>query len=309
MDLYRTTNGIKTYIKKTNWKEDDFCKIKAFICSCFSELSYSEVTGWELDKNKRVKLFRSFSFYPSLAYEEIIKSGMTSSIVSLLNESEEFREFEFRAEILISTELVTIIKFMIFGVEIISIRGTGKVYKNSYDWLINLDFLRADELFGNVKLAIHKGFLKEADKIFKELKPILIDENLPTTPLYFTGHSLGGALATIINMKWNSGGPNRSSRSQSYTFGMPRYTTSTNVKKDDEPFHIINQLDIVPHTPPSRYGFQDPLNERTIVSNNSMGFTRPAFSLEEGRKLLKLRKCSSAFHKIELYRERLGDLI
>lgn len=89
---------------------------------------------------------------------------------------------------------------------------------------------------------VHSGFKYEVDKIWAQ-----IEESLPlleNKKIYITGHSLGGAMATIA-----------ASRLQSkieclYTFGSPRvgskiFADSIKVKH----FRFVNNNDIVPSVP------------------------------------------------------------
>jgi len=79
----------------------------------------------------------------------------------------------------------------------------------------------------------------------------------PNTPLYFTGHSLGGALATLAAYKalvYRSNGVNIAAL---YTFGSPRTVQrpladviNNNKGFENKLFRIVNYIDLVPRLPP-----------------------------------------------------------
>ena len=80
----------------------------------------------------------------------------------------------------------------------------------------------------------------------------LANEGKPLPPLYITGHSLGGALATIATAGLADNGVEVAGV---YTFGQPRVGDRTFVKQlansaNGKIFRFVNNNDIVPHVPP-----------------------------------------------------------
>ncbi len=74
----------------------------------------------------------------------------------------------------------------------------------------------------------------------------------PLPPLYITGHSLGGALATIATAGLADNGVDVAGV---YTFGQPRvgdrtFTRQLAKSADGKVFRFVNNNDIVPHIPP-----------------------------------------------------------
>ncbi|MEZ5941097.1 MAG: trypsin-like peptidase domain-containing protein [Planctomycetaceae bacterium] len=124
------------------------------------------------------------------------------------------------------------------AVNLVCFRGT----ESTGDWLINLRlFSIGDDTYGSV----HRGFYF-AFQSLKETLESLMDDDLP---IVLTGHSLGGALATIASAEWNS------SVQAVYTFGQPAVG-----KRDFQEFvgttlgakfsRMVNDNDIVPQVPP-----------------------------------------------------------
>ncbi|GBC61761.1 hypothetical protein DENIS_2723 [Desulfonema ishimotonii] len=118
-------------------------------------------------------------------------------------------------------------------------RGT-----NSFDsWLSNLNAIQVRWPFGGM---VHSGFRKEFYKVWPELDEILSDIRVP---LFYTGHSLGGALATLA--------ASHRPPLAVYTFGSPKVGDPVFAEslKEFHIFRLANHRDIVPAVPPSRIPF------------------------------------------------------
>jgi hypothetical protein len=126
----------------------------------------------------------------------------------------------------------------------------------------------ASNLITDVKVRLtssdtHEGFQKAFDAAWDQIKPAI--EN-STRPLFFTGHSLGAALAVLAAEKACDSGMIPAAV---YTFGMPRaggaiFATRYNEKLGDRTYRLVHGGDIVPCipewfarlVPPSRISFQ-----------------------------------------------------
>ncbi len=104
---------------------------------------------------------------------------------------------------------------------------------------------------------VHRGFKKEVDDIWPQLEEMLVSNksNL-AKKLWFTGHSLGGAMASICAgrclLSHIDTGPE-----QIHTFGSPRVGTKRyiNYAKVDY-YRWVNNNDIVTHSPPAWLGYR-----------------------------------------------------
>ena len=130
----------------------------------------------------------------------------------------------------------------ITGHTILAVEGT----KEKTDWITNLKFLiKRDDC--------HRGFKNNCNRTLAQL--VVAYEGLdPKRKLIITGHSLGGATATLIaDLLWESGNKNIAL----VTAGSPR-PGGRRLKrrlKDIEHLRFVHGNDIVPGTPPWLAGF------------------------------------------------------
>jgi predicted lipase len=94
---------------------------------------------------------------------------------------------------------------------------------------------------------IHSGFDEAFNQISVEIQDILDDSNYANKPLFITGHSLGGALATVATKKLTHKG----GIAACYTFGSPRVGDedwTINIKTPV--YRVVNAADPVTMLPP-----------------------------------------------------------
>ena len=192
---------------------------------------------------------------------------------------------------------------------VVSFRGT----ENERDWMTNLrysltpvDFLQAEGRAPTWK--VHQGFLDAFRSVRGQ-----VDRYLPCAeglPIFITGHSLGGALATL-------GAAHLSGRGLAacYTFGAPRvgdrgFASSLRIPV----YRVVNPLDPVPLVPGRWRGYRDLGDEERLRKTCALDTLR-----EIGCGLFRL--CRSAWgqlpsshrfydkidqwHNVRVYREKL----
>lgn len=99
---------------------------------------------------------------------------------------------------------------------VIACRGTQKGPGAMNDIIADLQVFKSDSVSGN---KIHQGFKEEVDKIYDHVES-LIDRITHGKKIWATGHSLGGAMATILAQRLEfTGGHDVDTL---YTFGSPR---------------------------------------------------------------------------------------
>ncbi len=99
---------------------------------------------------------------------------------------------------------------------------------------------------------VHRGFKREVDDLWPRMEKAL-KENDKT--LYFTGHSLGGAMATICAGRCKLSEISSNPESL-FTFGSPRVGNRRYINFVKVPhYRWVNNNDIVPRVPPQWFGY------------------------------------------------------
>jgi triacylglycerol lipase len=99
----------------------------------------------------------------------------------------------------------------------------------------------------NTSGKIHRGFSDAYQAVGRDIVEALAKPDYAEKALYITGHSLGGAIATVATKRLkHSGG-----HAATYTFGAPRIGNEDWVSTIKTPvYRIVNSADIVPMLPP-----------------------------------------------------------
>ena len=122
---------------------------------------------------------------------------------------------------------------------ILVFRGTSKLK----DWLSDLCIIPVKWPKGGL---VHKGFKDALERVWNAVDKYLSSIN---SPIFYTGHSLGAALATLAASK-------RPPHAV-YTFGSPPVGNKRFVRTlaDIKIYRVVNSRDIVTTTPPSIWPF------------------------------------------------------
>ena len=138
---------------------------------------------------------------------------------------------------------------------IIAFRGT----QTQIEWWRNLQATQKeylDPITGTQYGRVHQGYLKVMrDQIGSKLINTVRQLN-PTIPCYITGHSLGGAIATMAAMEIALSIPEIREQIQLYTYAAPRVGDRTFAQAHSQlipnSYRIVNLSDSVPLVPPIR---------------------------------------------------------
>jgi triacylglycerol lipase len=125
---------------------------------------------------------------------------------------------------------------------------------------------------------VHKGFLHGLDVVRNELERVLA-KLPPRCRLWFTGHSLGAALATLAAYRYRDRNPGV------YTIGSPLvgngvFAATFGEVMDERSFRYVNDHDIVTHVPPPPFALPHGLythvdHLRWITKDGHIGSTAP----------------------------------
>ncbi len=220
----------------------------AWVMSCLSELAYlkfnplfsnEKVKDYFLEnisklasENKKsalVKLIDTVGYDPE-KQEEILNNELSLLKIELIDK---FNTNGTQA-ILVSFKDYIVLAFR--GTEATSIKdikADTKAYKTA-----------CEETAGK----IHSGFKEAYDQVRFDVEKKINESQFQNKPLFITGHSLGGALATIAaKMLTHKGGI-----AACYTFGSPRVGDEDWIANIKTPiYRVVNAADCVTMLPPS----------------------------------------------------------
>lgn len=136
-------------------------------------------------------------------------------------------------------------KILLEGKEVpaylVVIRGT-----DGTEWLSNFDF----SFSGSDETLFADNFLSSAEDVFISLSRIIKD---PDAVVLVSGHSRGAAVANLLGLLLNQ--IHDPAKNYIYTFATPATVRNLSGLTDWNIFNFINPCDVVPCTPPERFGF------------------------------------------------------
>jgi len=129
---------------------------------------------------------------------------------------------------------------------LVSFRGTEQ---NIKDWLTDLDAVKMQGPAGNGM--VHEGFYEAVLGVWEQLRTAITNFQDAGQKIWFTGHSLGAALATLAVARIVSEA-HIAPVNGLYTYGKPRvgdddFEIWFDGKMKSQDFRFVNDDDIVPH--------------------------------------------------------------
>jgi triacylglycerol lipase len=150
---------------------------------------------------------------------------------------------------------------------VLSFRGTT----NIQDWMTNSDLLLTSVRSGTGK--VHGGFLRALCVVWDDILQIIAEAQTKAQPIWITGHSLGGALATLAAARFSleMDKPVRGI----YTFGQPRvgdreFARIFDAELKQRVFRFVNNNDIVTRIPTREIGYSHVGSLRFFDSNGDI---------------------------------------
>lgn len=283
-----------------DWESKKFDWRKAFVSCVFSAAAYEEMPQFELKKSRRAKVIPCDSYQANHA--RWLENGQVPRLRGLDTE---------QAFTLVARDRVVVVITKLHNVIFIALRGTTLSFA---DFKADADARTVKYPVGlGDSVRLHHGFFDAVLSCYDEVMETVLALSADDTPLYVTGHSLGGAMAAIFHAKLAE---HRSLRKHDrsihatacYTFGMPRFGDLSAKSLLPSPHHVFNECDAIPTLPPTFLGFADSGNERcvdarprqiTIVSKGNFG-------LRKSKGIATVLGLSD--HRMEKYLERLDAM-
>lgn len=133
--------------------------------------------------------------------------------------------------------------YLVFRGTKLHLDSRGSFERTLQAWLANLDFAQVEA--GDTR--IHRGFARELDSVADHLVDLARDHAAGGKPLYVTGHSAGGALATLAARRLHEAGvPVRAA----IVFSAPRVGDRRFAASYPLPLvRIEHRHDLIPHLP------------------------------------------------------------
>lgn len=306
--IKKTNKGATSAQNVTDFDKPDLI----YFCAVLSEIAYYQVSELEInnDLHKRLKVF------PCDGLKQVLQQKKSNLIKNIEQNTESAKTRVFLSE------SATVFAYNQGKNIFFAFRGTV----SALDWRINFDFKKKSIIinpfdpeyyyppfetainFHQAAIKFHQGFAKEVVLLLEEIKNYIKEiekavkkdkkDNEENLQLFFTGHSQGGAMASIASHIFYL----KNYTVASYAFGAPRYMSAPLFENNNYPVNIVRHGDIVPYLPPKVLGYDDFFFKKDL----------DLCEIREISTLVKL-KMITAFvlnghinHKMERYREELA---
>jgi hypothetical protein len=154
-------------------------------------------------------------------------------------------------------------------------------------------------------ISVHAGFLQSLDQIWPEIEIALNQLKREKIKVWYTGHSLGAAMATLASTRYKTAAV--------YVYGSPRVGNKAfgDSIKDQNNYNIGNCCDVVTIQPPELLGYQAAGEIILITSNFKLIFSPSTLQVIRERSLGYFRFYKNLYwlHSDSVYLRSLADHI
>jgi hypothetical protein len=261
-----------------NWADDTQNWKKAYLFACLSELVYLRMSKHELRGKDRYKVI------PSAALQFLLENDIDLDLSQVMTAATDVRAVFTDSESLV----IGIFDFNRFIA--VAVRGTmTRLNKILSDLTVDLDAKK----YWIDQRAYHVGFYDDAKGALGDLVGAVGTES---KPVYFTGHSMGGAISGLLPSIWREDTALR--LMTPYTFASPRFGNEF-VAETHRNYAYVRAADPVPHVPTRSMGYCSSGWPPTMLPTTDSW-------LSGWKAIGELAKDLKA-HKIEQYRKLVGE--
>lgn len=154
-------------------------------------------------------------------------------------------------------------------------------------------------------ISVHKGFLRSLDQIWPEIEVALNQLKKRKINIWYTGHSLGAAMATIATSRLKA--------TATYGFGSPRVGNKSFCEsvKNQNIYNMVNCCDAVTILPPEILGYKEAGETVFITSKSRLIFSPSNKQIIRERTLgyIQFYRNLYWFHSDSVYLRSLADHI
>jgi triacylglycerol lipase len=189
---------------------------------------------------------------------------------------------------------------------VVSFRGSA----NFGNWISDFEAIPKIFLVG---MFVHKGFDDALDLVWDDVKAAIGTFRDKGQSLWFTGHSLGAAMACLAVARWIL--IDRATANGLYTFGQPRTGSVSFEQTFDgqfgtKTFRFVNDSDIVTRVPPREMGYKHVgqvmfFDDKGILQNDDHWWNKFLETVQVDIDSLGAPADIIKNHAIELYVKRM----
>ncbi|GAA2848920.1 lipase (class 3) [Aminobacter aminovorans] len=224
-----------------------FSQVRSAAMAVVAHLAYCAIGNEDRANVERATIV------PSLVYQRLVQLEGGFDIVAA------FTGLDFADPIIVRTRRFVAVGLLAGSELWIGVRGTV----GAYDWALNARIWPRRSREANLPMFFHSGFLSETALLATKLKAAIAGHRRSASlrRIYLSGHSLGGAIAAILQLRgdlvpdmlqsmWRDPG-------DCYIFGAPRAVWRDGTVFLSQSFAIRRSADFVPRVPPSMIGYEN----------------------------------------------------